>query len=104
MFKISKCKVLDLYDYYNIYEHIDKLKINRFLKNNKKFKKPLVFKSDFGFLILHKSTKTANDEYQVSYFNNKNEATGDKQFKTFKDAIKFIILENRSYKEIVWCF
>ena len=96
MIKINDCKELDPYDHFIALEFLQNKAINLFCKKNKinnnstcKF-----LLDNKHFAILHKSSKK-NNTFQLSYFDNNNEAYSDKEFNNLIDAVHYIYIGHK---------
>lgn len=96
MLKISDCKELDPFDHFIALEFLQDKAVKLFCKkNNINVDTTCKFELDKKhFVILHKSSKK-NSTFQLSYFDNNNEAYSDKEFNNLIDAVHYIYIGHK---------
>lgn len=96
MIKISNCRELDVFDHMDLLEIMQNKAVKLFCeKNNINVDSTCKFELDKKhFAILHKSSKKYNT-FQLSYFDNNNEAYSDKEFNNLIEAVHYIYIGNK---------
>ena len=96
MLKISDCRELDVFDHMDLLEIMQNKAVKLFCKKNSINEySTCKFELDKKhFAILHKSSKK-NNTFQLSYFDNNNEAYSDKEFNNLIDAVHYIYIGHK---------
>ena len=96
MLKISECKELDIFEHMDLLEIMQNKAVKLFCKkNNINEDSACKFELDKKhFAILHKSSKKYNT-FQLSYFDDNNEAYSDKEFNNLIEAVHHIYVGHK---------
>ena len=96
MLKISNCRELDVFEHIDLLEIMQNKAVKLFCeKNNINVGSTCKFELDKKhFAILHKSSKKDNT-FQLSYFDDNNEAYSDKEFNNLIEAVHYIYVGHK---------